>query len=431
MRILPTILLTSLLSLLYAGTLNAQWVQTKMPDSTMAVQGLTVRGPEVYAGARRGGELLWDTYIVHSADNGESWGIQKWIWANVFAVQTAAVFAGGQGVYLSTDNGTTWTEADSGLTNVGVLCFASEGQHLFAGTDSGVFLSTNNGTNWTAVNEGIKEHPVRALAMSGTNLFAGTNEGVFLSTNTGTSWTPTNNGLPLTKNIYDSLRCIGVLTFAVSGTNLFAGTDSGVFLSTNNGTNWTAVNNGLPKLSYDTTSYAAVYAFAVTGTNLFAGTDNGVFLTTNDGTTWQAVNTGLNCRVISLGLNDTCVFAGTYLTGPMTVRGRGVWRRPLTEMVTSVSLPLAELPTQFSLMQNYPNPFNPSTTIRYSLPRSSYVSLKVYDLLGRVVRTLVDDKRVAGEYTVNFDASVLPSGMYFYQIRAGSFAHTKQMILVR
>ncbi len=107
--------------------------------------------------------------------------------------------------------------------------------------------------------------------------------------------------------------------FTVSGTNLFAGTSGGVFLSTNNGTSWTAVNNGLTNTD--------VRALAVSGTNLFAGTSGGVFLSTNNGTSWTAVNTGLtNTHVRSLAVSGTNLFAGTW--------GGGVWRRPLTEMIT-------------------------------------------------------------------------------------------------
>jgi len=91
----------------------------------------------------------------------------------------------------------------------------------------------------------------------------------------------------------------------------------------------------------------------------------------------------------------------------------------------------AGTPEKFSLRQNYPNPFNPGTTIQYTLPKSVHVTLKVYDVLGREVKTIVDEFRNAGTYTQYFDASHLSSGMYFYRIEAGDFVEVKRMMYVR
>ena len=85
----------------------------------------------------------------------------------------------------------------------------------------------------------------------------------------------------------------------------------------------------------------------------------------------------------------------------------------------------------FTLYQNYPNPFNPSTVIRYQLPKISYVELKVYDLLGREVATLISEEQTSGLHEVKFDASSLAGGYYFYTLRAGQFVSTKKMILMK
>ncbi len=89
------------------------------------------------------------------------------------------------------------------------------------------------------------------------------------------------------------------------------------------------------------------------------------------------------------------------------------------------------VPTQFTLYQNYPNPFNPTTVISYQLPVSSNVSIKVYDLLGREVAVLVDEYKSAGRYKVEFNAFSLASGVYYYQLKSGSFINSKKMILMR
>ena len=89
------------------------------------------------------------------------------------------------------------------------------------------------------------------------------------------------------------------------------------------------------------------------------------------------------------------------------------------------------LPTNYSLSQNYPNPFNPSTSISYHLPVNGFVTLKVYDVLGDEVATLVNGEKHAGEYEIEFDAANLSSGVYFYQLQAGSLVETKKMLLLK
>jgi hypothetical protein len=89
------------------------------------------------------------------------------------------------------------------------------------------------------------------------------------------------------------------------------------------------------------------------------------------------------------------------------------------------------VPGSFSLEQNYPNPFNPSTTIRYSVPELSHVTVKIYNLLGQVVTTLFSKEQTAGSYEVSFDASSLSSGVYFYSIEAGKYTATKKMMLLK
>jgi hypothetical protein len=89
------------------------------------------------------------------------------------------------------------------------------------------------------------------------------------------------------------------------------------------------------------------------------------------------------------------------------------------------------LPKEFSLEQNYPNPFNPSTSIQYAISSGQFITLKVYDVLGNEVSVLVNEYRTTGSYEVNFDASKLSSGVYYYQLRAGSLVQTKKMILVK
>ncbi len=88
-------------------------------------------------------------------------------------------------------------------------------------------------------------------------------------------------------------------------------------------------------------------------------------------------------------------------------------------------------PGEFSLSQNYPNPFNPATTISYQIPQTELVTIKVYDVLGREVATLVNEEKTAGSYEVQFTGNGLTSGIYFYQLKVDNFVETKKMILLK
>ena len=90
-----------------------------------------------------------------------------------------------------------------------------------------------------------------------------------------------------------------------------------------------------------------------------------------------------------------------------------------------------QIPKNYELAQNYPNPFNPVTKISFALPTQGFVSLKIYDITGREIKTLVNEIKQAGYYTVNFNSSNLSSGVYFYRIQSGDFVQTKRMVLLK
>ncbi len=429
---------------LFAGTYNwgiflstnrgTNWTYVTSGEPNANVWCLLADGSRVFAGTSPASVFL-------STDNGTSWtlpnsGLVPTGSVSSIAFSGSRIFAGlgwyvfprsfGGSVFGSTDNGANWVECNSGMNESYVSCLLFERGNLFAGRTDGVFRSTDEGANWTAIDSGLGYPSVRSLAFSNGNLFAGTwGGGVFLSTNMGEYWYQT--GL---------LGC-NVLHLAIVGGNVLAGTGGGVamdslFRSADNGTTWTLVHTGFAE--------ASLTALAVSGGNVFASTaGNGVFLSTDVGASWSAVNVGLiNTDVQCLAIQGTHLFAGTY--------GGGVWRRPLSEMTTDVESEM-ELPRHFALMQNYPNPFNPITKIGFSVPdfgtrsRSpeangqiadyGLATLKVYDVLGREVATLVNEVKQPGMYTVQWDGSRQASGVYFYRLDAGSFTNVKKLILLK
>jgi len=106
------------------------------------------------------------------------------------------------------------------------------------------------------------------------------------------------------------------------------------------------------------------------------------------------------------------------------------WNKQLP-LVTAIPTPVLNIPDKFNLSQNYPNPFNPATKINYTIPINGLVILKVYDVLGKEVATIVNEVKNAGSYTVNFNASNIPSGTYFYRLEAGDYMDVKKMILLK
>jgi hypothetical protein len=123
--------------------------------------------------------------------------------------------------------------------------------------------------------------------------------------------------------------------------------------------------------------------------------------------------------------------------GPGEYRVNAGHKSPLVWDSSMVTISLTNVgenesnPNKFELYNNYPNPFNPSTTIRYSIPEASFTSIKIYDALGNQVSSLVNETKTAGTYEVMFNATNLSSGIYYYELQAGSFTQTKKMILTK
>jgi len=407
-----------------------------------------------------------------------------------FASIGGNLFAGshGGGVFLSTDNGSSWNSVNSGLTNLYVNALLVRGDTLYAGTyGGGVFLSTSSGQSWTPVNSGITEKYISSLAASNGFILAGTilpptAPSIFLSPAQVAAWA--DSGIVYishdgnTWSVLDS-GYLTVQAVAVVDTNIFVAGSLGVDRYAASGGLKTVVNSGLP-------SNASIYAFAVNGNTLYAGMRQGEYLTTNQGANWTPLNfptTQPNTVISAFAPDTNALFCSTTVTFPNETEatnggvfvsldngddwksgnailarpttssmvcvvnhlfpfgtnlyagtnGFGVWEGNIYQMIAddAVKTTKSELPTEFSLLQNYPNPFNPETIINYQLPANTLVTLKVFDELGRLVRTLIDDRQSAGTHSITFNASNLATGVYFYRLIAGSYAQTKKLMLLK
>ena len=375
------------------------------------------------------------------------------------------------GVYVSTDFGQSWFNANTNLIDrkynhlTGVASLGVMGNYVFAGAYyGGVFVSTDEGKNWSQSDSGMARNQFReensekvvGFAFIGSKVFAlSAFNGVYLSTDNGKIWTPMNSGLPVQPFFSED----NFTTITNNGTDIFVGTWGGIYRSSDNGANWTTLNTNF---GVDTT----INALISVGSNLFAGVSDGfgfnkdVFLSTDNGDSWNEITNGLDPRFLasSFATDGTNVFfseqgsiylfnkntntwipegslgspilvCGNYLfSGSL---GTGVWKLDITNITSVAEQIPGTFPTSYSLEQNYPNPFNPSTIITYKLPIKSLVSLKIYDILGDEVGTMVDKVQNAGSHEVIFNASGLASGVYIYKLTAGNFIDEKKLVLMK
>jgi len=303
-----------------------------------------------------------------------------------------------------------WQQMNGTLSNRVSHLISNTNGDVLALTSLGILRSNDHGNSWIKINTGFQGTVLCLAVNKNANIFAGTNDGSILRSNdNGQSWRVVGVVLNNTP-----IRC---LTISQNG-YFYAGTDGrGVLRSIDDGQNWTHVNAGLTNtnvLSLTIDSHR----------HLFAGTYlGGVFRSVNHGENWVPFNAGLTDSIVFALAVDSSgyVFAGTSQ--------QGIFRSVLP--TTSVREIVRTAQISLSLEQNYPNPFNPVTTIEFSLPRSDYVMLKVYNTLGEEVAPLVKQNFAAGTHQVVWDAKGMPSGIYFYRLQAGDFVQTRKLVLVR
>jgi photosystem II stability/assembly factor-like uncharacterized protein len=465
----------------------------------------------VYSIASAGSALFMGTSydgVYKSTDNGSSWfaaneGMGPKDVRAVTSTESSTLIAGSHyvGVFRSTDLGVGWNKSMSGFpAGLTISSMLSTGAGVFAGTRDGVYRTTDNGATWLelAGNDTIDYALVRGLCEKEGVLFASTilqfNATVYKSKDNGVTWVRSGDGLP------SDLTFINAL--ATSGSNIIAATSEGAYYSSNDGESWHQSN--LPVEYIADLAASDGYAYApVTGTGIYRSANDGVTwslalpstidlvsvaanknfayagsffqglrYSTNYGSSWQSssgfpaetsvfaigpvgdgmvlagtdlepdhiyasFNNGSHFSPYSEGLgrwafaesfavNDLFMFAGTAYNG--------VWRR-LRPGAVAINEP-ADVAQTHHLTQNVPNPFNPTTTIRYRLPATAKVSLKVYDVSGNEIKALLNETQPAGERAVVWDGTdnygrTVGSGIYHYRLQSKDLVLTRKMILLK
>ena len=294
--------------------------------------------------------------------------------------------------------------------------------------------TTNRGSSWTEISPDLTRGPNGRLgtitcvssAVESDNvtrvIYVGTDDAkLSVSTNSGTDWLDRTGILPQ-RYITDVLANVNDPATAyvtLSGYNLDE-TNPHVFGTTDYGMNWTDISNNLPDIPVN-----SIIIDYNDDSTLYIGTDAGVFYTTNLGSEWSVLGNGLpNSPVFDINYHQPTqkLVAGTH--------GRSLFEIDLTGL-TDVNQNADVIVNNCTLYQNYPNPFNPSTTITFTIAQKEFVTMKIYDVLGNEVVILLDEEKPAGSHTVEFDASKLASGTYFYKLQVGNNIQARKMLLLK
>ncbi len=374
-------------------------------------------------------------------------------------LDTNTVYAGNVRVYKTTDDGSTWMQVFTpesspySFGGFGIKCLALEvfpddPNIVFAGFEvadadkGGLFYTTDGGTTWdqilleaTSIGPDVdvtdiifNEEGSDTVAYVSVIYDLSSPQGwsVYKLTKSGSTWTPakdmtgsgTSTGSSIVVTVWD-------LTLSSTRDTVYAaGTDAGInephvyYKPLNTSGLWTPLTSS----GFSTSSTREATAITVGADTVFAAVDNEIYYyIMGSSSSWNlgyAYPKGIRINV--LYYDELLVGTDLGFYGHSGVLVTGVKKEELKTV-----------PDEFALEQNYPNPFNPSTTISYILPRQSNVSLKIYNILGKEIAELINENQTAGKYSVNFDASSLSSGIYFYTLKTGAKSFTRKMMLLK
>jgi len=343
------------------------------------------------------------------------------------------------GIARSTNGGQTFNSIGNGIdftrTNWSTpyVLDILDPQILYLGTYK-LHKTTNRGSNWTVISPDLTRGPNGRLgtitcvtsAVESDNvtrvIYVGTDDAkLSVSTDSGTDWEDRTGILPqryITDVLADK-RDPATAYVTLSGYNLDE-TNPHIFRTTDYGASWTDISGNMPDVPVN-----SIIIDYDKDSTLYIGTDAGIFFTLNLGTNWMVLGTDLpNSPVFDINCHQPTkkLVAGTH--------GRSLFEFDLS-LITGVNHDIDPVVNDFVLYQNYPNPFNPYTKIEFSISATEFVSLKVFDVLGKEVATLVNEEKSLGTHSIEFIASKLSSGTYFYKLQAGEKTEVRKMLLLK
>ncbi len=266
---------------------GTSWSAVNSGVKNFHIEALAASGAMMYAGGYN-----FDGGFYVSSDFGATWnertGASALKFVKAIVRTNTSLLAGtyGMGLFRSTDEGTSWTKIDSGLTNTAFSALLNVKGTIYAGSTSGVFVSTDDGISWTKRSTGLTTTQVQAFCANDSMVFAGTTNGIFVTKNAGESWTAKNNGLTFSVSY----------ALGISGGKLLSASNASVCYSNNFGDNW---NNAVTQNGMS--GYTVTPAMLVTGNTVYAATMYDVYRSDNNGINWVKRSSGINA-VSSQGL---------------------------------------------------------------------------------------------------------------------------------
>ena len=384
--------------------------------------------------------------------------------SSVFAISLEKVIiVGFNGVIKTSSNGgTNWTSQNSGVnSNLHDVFFLNESNGIIIGENGVILYTSNGGATWSPRSSGtfFNLNRIRFIKVGGevtnTGLITGSGGVILKTTDGGNSWFSLNSGSSAILHTPSSPTM--QISYAV-------GYNGVVLKTTNGGSNWFSQNSGINTglLLFEVDFVNKDTGIAVAGTVNY--TNGYIYKTTNGGTTWVATLSNYSAGIHSIKYHSsmevsvvgnngsifrsydggntwtvqtcqsTALLKGLAFFNPnigYATGENGTVVKTMSGGLVSLSPSSSFLPEKFSLKQNFPNPFNPATKINFDIKNSTFATLKVYDMTGKEVKSLVNENIAAGSYEVNFNASELNSGVYFYTLKTNEFTETKKMMLVK
>ncbi len=424
--------------------------------------------------------------IARTTDAGSSWEVQKInaqsydLWTIDFEGENIGWAAGSSGTVLKTTNGgEQWFEVNPDNTSNFRSIYFSDTQHGWvAGVGGVIYRTTDGGYNWIKTTPNVTFELINSIYFvdNNTGWLAGTSGTVLHTTNGGVDWYFQESG---TNNLLNSI------TFTETGTGWIGGwygtvlhtEDGGGYLTYQsfwrNFLNLSLADPGETSDEMDVVvngkfkdGYSLSGVSVILDTLYHSNVNDLVILLTHQGVTDTLVMQpeSIGSNFINCTLSDASAelidlaeppFTGIYkphspLSAFNGIDPNGIWTLKIIDMVsgnsgtlnawglrlyfdaaTDIRSDYSMKPDNYKVFQNFPNPFNPVTTIRWNLPKPGLVTLKIYDILGREITTLVNKELNAGKHETIFDATLYSSGVYFYQIKAGEFIFTRKMLLLK